>query len=132
MRTLVFLCAIVVIASATVPRRTNKATKLCTFCESFVNGIEEGLLAEEKDIESVSSKKTFTEVSFVFVHNSCVHLIRMFLISTPSHCVPTSAVSTNTAEFLKQENNSLFYFRLETGGKDLYERTWNFGLKSQP
>ena len=50
MRTLILFFAVIVIASAKI----TKAGKLCTFCESFVGGIEEGLENEEKDMEAVS------------------------------------------------------------------------------
>lgn len=51
MRTLFLLLAVIVIAYA---KPYNKGAKLCSFCKSFVNGIESGLVSEEKDIEAVS------------------------------------------------------------------------------
>ncbi|VDD91672.1 unnamed protein product [Enterobius vermicularis] len=57
MRTLLLLLAIVVFASARVPSKMfrSKGAKLCTFCNSFVGGIELGIASEEKDLEALAN-----------------------------------------------------------------------------
>lgn len=76
MRTLLLLLAIVVFASARVPSKMfrSKGAKLCTFCNSFVGGIELGIASEEKDLEAVSFDivlLSYTSTVSIFVCTNC-------------------------------------------------------------